>query len=285
MNKYSSYNKRQINLINKANILINLRSMSIYEKILTLAKYSKIGCNLKESSLKCDELYRNIYYLILLIKESYKGTAVYYLEELITKRKLHKPNCKSWGQYNFKVVNILIQNDIEILTEIFINHYKNSVVKPLHNIVHIIDSIYNSIRELKCDILTTAMDKKFTKQLQFQSKIYIKDYQNTFNMYMYIEDNLKELDHIAIEEILKIWDYPKLSESKNDMINKIMKHLSQIFSAVVSSDIDKCFSEIEPGVSEHLQQLRKIQDEINIHKNKIYKLEKEKENILYEIDL
>jgi hypothetical protein len=260
--------------------------MSIYENILTLAKDSKIGCNIKESSLKCDELYRNIYYLILLIKDSYKGTAVYYLEDLITKRNLTlKPNCKSWGQYNFNVVNILIQNDIKILTEIFINHYKNSVIKPLHKIVHIIDSIYNSIRELKCDILTTTMDKKFTKQLQFQPKTYIKDYQNTFNMYMYIEDNLKNLDHIAIEEILKIWDYPKLSESKNDMINKIMKHLSQIFSAVVSSDIENNFIEMEPGVSEQLQQIRKIQDKINIHKNKIDKLEKEKESLLNDIDL
>jgi hypothetical protein len=268
--------------------------MSIYENILTLAKDSKIGCNIKESSLKCDELYRNIYYLILLIKDSYKGNTLYYLEDLITQRKLHKPNCKSRGQYDFvnhvvnrNVVNILIQHDIKILTKIFVNHYKQHLKITPTKTITIIETIYDTIKELGCDILTNVLRGKNTNTLHSppQSHIHIKDYQNTFNMYMYIEDNLTELNNIDIEEILRIWDYPKLSESKNDMINKIMKHLSQIFSAVVSSDIASNFIEMDTDVSEHLQQIRKIHDKINIHKNKIDKLEKEKESLLNEIDL
>ena len=108
--------------------------MSTYQQIVKLIKEGKIGYNIRD--IKPDELYANIYHLLSIIKDSYGGQ-VWYLEDLISKRKLKVPKYEGlWNEYNNDMRDILIQNDIEIITKVFIdinkiikNDIKNDVYK------------------------------------------------------------------------------------------------------------------------------------------------------------
>ena len=276
------YHKLNHNKIN-TNINTYHNKMNIYSQIVKLVNEDKIGYNIH--GLICDELYANIYNLLSIVKDSYHGQ-VWHLEDVMSKRKLTPPTYKgSWNEYNDDIRQILIQNDIEIFTQLFIDYHKIINTKNYAKLditnrdpSNIIYTIWIAIRDLKCDKLTETIKRPDNSK----PTLFIKDYEKTFNLYLDIENNLKELNYFEIEEIFSVWDYPSLTTTIDEMINGIMNHLSQIFTAIVSKYIQRNFK-TTIDFSSQLSRIKKITEKINTHKMEIEKLEEEKKELLKEL--
>ena len=124
-------------------------------------------------------------------------------------------------------------NDIQNVIKIVLGEYSEILKAKKRNRFNMIDKIWKSIGDLGCNKLTNALIILSEKELISDNMIYSGDIYKSIYLFLNVQNNLRGMRTIDVEEILKVFDYPILLDTKDHMINKIMLHLSQIFNIIL----------------------------------------------------
>ena len=216
-----------------------------------------IGFNPYNEKITLDSIYNNIFSIILVVINSYKDT-------------------------NEKSVKTDKYNDIQNILKMVLDD-ENTIFKGnRRKRFNMIDQIWKSIGDLGCNKLTNALTMLSGTELISDNMKYDREIYKSIYLFLNIQNNLIGMNTIDVSDILTVFDYPLIRETKDSMINKILLHLSQIFNIILceyeleEDDVNKLSENVDCVDNYKIY----IDKRIEFYRDEIDKLERMKKFVI-----